>query len=155
MIVLKGRKFSYCSHSVVHNSYCCSVVTVNNKNSVQRPTFTYLVQKQPAPDRAAHAAHDAQGNPRPCHGPHSTGRSVCPVCPLLVCPGLHQYLFSKQGDPPGVFLYQVCPVCVAVSRLPPVSFYRKIAKHGGATSVSQSPLVCHHGGEPLSFAWVV
>ena len=39
--VLTLRKFSYCSHSVVHNFNCCSVVNVNNKNSVQRPTFTY------------------------------------------------------------------------------------------------------------------
>ena len=42
--LLTFRKFSYCSHSVVHNFYCCSVVTtVNNKNSVQRPTFTYSI----------------------------------------------------------------------------------------------------------------
>ena len=46
--LLTFRKFSYCSHSVVHNFYCCSVVTtVNNKNSVQRPTFTTLSRTLP------------------------------------------------------------------------------------------------------------
>ena len=110
-----------------------------------------LVQKQPAPDRAAQRTTRKETHGRVTA--HTALVGVCPVCPLLVCPGLHQYLFSKQGVGRSRRCHTRCVPCV--SRLPPVSFYRKIAKHGGATSVSQSPLVCHHGGEPLSFAWVV
>ena len=33
----------YCSSSVVHQAHCCSVVTVNTKNSVQLLTLRYSI----------------------------------------------------------------------------------------------------------------
>ena len=83
--VLTLRKFSYCSHSVVHNFNCCSVVNViNNKNSVQRPTFTYSTAQRDSTSsrtvrgRIRSVCSGARAVPAPSGGGGSTARSASP-----------------------------------------------------------------------------
>ena len=85
--VLTLRKFSYCSHSVVHNFNCCSVVNViNNKNSVQRPTFTYSTAQRDSTSsrtvrgriRSVCSGARAVASRAPSGGGGSTARSASP-----------------------------------------------------------------------------